>query len=146
MSAANLQQLFPQLQAAGFQITSPIDVSYNCVAFATADTSRWWDPNNPDGFWPIGVNRDDTVEGFVALFVSLGFEVCNDSALEDGFEKIAIYGYPTGAFAHVARQLANGIWTSKLGELEDITHTTLESLSGLHYGMVARFLRRPRVP
>jgi hypothetical protein len=42
---------------------------------------------------------------------------------------------------HAARQLANGRWTSKLGELEDIEHT-LNGLDGIWYGSVMLILKR----
>lgn len=31
-------------------------------------------------------------------------------------------------YSHIARQLKNGQWTSKVGDLEDISHKTLEIL------------------
>ncbi len=42
----------------------------------------------------------------------------------------------------MARQLADGSWTSKLGGLEDITHPGISDLSGREYGRVVIFLRR----
>ena len=142
MPAADLEQYFPNLQNSGYDITSDIDVSYNCVAFAVLDDTRWWDPNDPDGFWPAGIPRDDTVDGFRALFESLDFERCLDAVVEPGFEKVAIYGTASGAFTHVARQLASGEWTSKLGELEDIVHATLDGLDSQHYGSVRVILKK----
>jgi hypothetical protein len=67
-----------------------------------------------------------------------------DGNLEAGYEKIAIYYRPgTVDFLHVARQLSDGRWTSKLGRGEDITHNTVEGLEGVGaYGRVARFMRR----
>jgi len=44
---------------------------------------------------------------------------------------------------HAARQLGPSNWTSKLGELEDVEHATLQSLESF-YGKVALVLRRPR--
>ncbi|MCY7407984.1 MAG: hypothetical protein LH631_11575, partial [Alkalinema sp. CAN_BIN05] len=41
---------------------------------------------------------------------------------------------------HVARQLPNGLWTSKLGRLEDIEHE-LDGLSGDLYGTVQKFMK-----
>lgn len=51
--------------------------------------------------------------------------------------------------SHVARQLPDGRWTSKLGPDEDIEHNDLHALEGdvgvypLCYGVVIRFMRRP---
>ena len=84
----------------------------------------------------------------IGILKELGFAMCSDGSLEVGFEKIAIYSMSGGvAWDHVARQLPDGQWTSKLGELLDITHTDLESLtrSGNKpgYGEVSWFLKRP---
>ena len=68
---------------------------------------------------------------------------CDTPELEEGCEKIAIYAIvdkPT----HVARQLPNGRWTSKLGGLKDIEHATLDDLAGPIYGYPALFMRRLR--
>ena len=43
---------------------------------------------------------------------------------------------------HMARQLASGLWTSKLGELEDIEHETPAELEGDIYGIVVQYMRR----
>jgi hypothetical protein len=69
--------------------------------------------------------------------------------LEHGVEKVAIYVDCDGVPTHAARQLADGTWTSKLGEWEDIQHDTLEAMEdredlGLGYGKVGLLLRRQR--
>jgi hypothetical protein len=58
-----------------------------------------------------------------------------------GVEKIAIY-VRSDIPSHVARQLPNGKWTSKLGLREDIEHD-LEALEGPEYGSVVLILSRP---
>lgn len=72
----------------------------------------------------------------------MGYEVCDNTELEVGFEKIAIYGDSDGEATHAARQLPNGKWTSKLGRWEDIEHE-LEGLTGEMYGEVKQILKRP---
>jgi len=42
---------------------------------------------------------------------------------------------------HAARQLPEGRWTSKLGELEDIEHA-LHDLTGTVYGSVVLVMKR----
>src|SRR5258708_6988096 len=66
---------------------------------------------------------------------------------DEGFEKIALYSNAQGEFTHAARQKEDGIWTSKLGDWEDIEHRTLSGLSGNApaYGSVAKILKRPRL-
>ena len=76
------------------------------------------------------------------LFAGEGFSVCEDDLLEPGFDKIAIYAF-VGKFTHVARQLENGPWTSKIGSLETITHLSVEDLNGGVYGNVHCIMRRP---
>ena len=71
----------------------------------------------------------------------MGFLVCKNGTWIPNVEKIAIYVTPDGRPQHVARQLPNGFWTSKLGRLEDIEHE-LEGLSGELYGTVKQFMER----
>ena len=75
------------------------------------------------------------------VFESLGFEPCPDGDLEEGFEKIAIYS-KSGEYQHVARQLSDGNWTSKLGIREDIEHQTLFALEGADCEEVTCFLKK----
>jgi len=46
-------------------------------------------------------------------------------------------------YTHAARQLPDGKWTSKLGQLEDITHGTTDVIEGGDYGEVVQFMKRP---
>jgi hypothetical protein len=62
------------------------------------------------------------------------YQVCSDGGLEPGVEKVAIYVDDFGIPQHVARQLPDGTWTSKLGKGEDIGHVSPESLAGDLYG------------
>lgn len=127
----------------GYAITSEPTIQYNCIAWAAGDATRWWWPDSwGEGYWPAGVDRVETLEAFVEAYRTLGYEPCVTSAHEDGFEKVAIYVDRDELPQHAARQLENGRWTSKLGELEDIEHT-LEGLEGAHYGRIAQVLRRP---
>ena len=67
--------------------------------------------------------------------------------MEAGFEKIAFYAAPDDTPTHVARQLPNGRWTSKLGSWEDIEHATerdVEGIGAFRYGEARRFMRKPR--
>ena len=140
--AGTLTDIFPQLNAGSHRVTSPRDGAYNCVAWAAGQTDTWWD--HLFGYWPNSASRDGSVAAYVDLFASLGFELCETSLHEPGVEKIAIYGKDDGQFTHVARQLPSGLWTSKLGSLEDIEHQDLASVSIPDYGRPVRFLRRPR--
>ena len=134
-----LSEIFPKLSGGNFRVTSPKDAAYNCVAWAAGETNAWWD--HLDGYWPENIKRGGAVTAYVDVFVSLGFEQCATSEYEPGFEKVAVFGNG-GQFTHAARQLPSGLWTSKLGSLEDIEHQDLASVSIPDYGRPVQFLRR----
>lgn len=136
---------FPNLTSSEYKITSPDTVAYNCVAWAAEDDKQWWwsDAQNEE-YWPPNVLRKPTLEAFVQAFQTLGYEVCQADNLEDGFQKIAIYIGSDEKPKHVARQLPNGKWTSKLGQYEDIEHDTLQGIAGEPgYGTVTCIMKKP---
>jgi hypothetical protein len=138
-----LEDYFPNLKSAGYAVTSPPTGDYNCIAWAAGVTDDWWwpDPLRTSG-WPATAPREETVAAFIEAFRTLGYASGADDTLEEGFEKVALYAL-AGTPKHAARQLADGRWTSKLGELEDIEHT-LTGLVGTWYGDVVQILKRPR--
>ena len=140
-----IEQLFPRLRGSDFEITSPRDRRYNCVAWAANDTRRWWWPGeSPFSFWPAGVRRDESVATFIEAFATLGYIVSASGVHEASVEKVAIFTSSEGVPTHMARQLPNGTWTSKLGGLEDISHIDVNGVAGADYGDVVVFLERPR--
>lgn len=135
---------FPRLSRDNYAVTSPATDRYNCVAWAAGYSDRWWWPAGFN-YWPASSPRDVSLEAFQAAFVSLGYASCADGVFTEGFEKIAIFAkridsrlVPT----HVARQLSDGSWTSKLGPDRDIVHQELEDLVSDVYGMPVAFMRR----
>jgi len=139
-----LQAAFPGLGTTSFQITSPPDFNYNCIAWAAGVVSDWWWPigDARETYWPEGPERQITLDAFIAAFQTLGYAACGNDSLEAGFEKIAIFTDPNRKPTHAARQLPNGRWTSKLGYSEDIEHE-LRALEGAIYGSVVLFMRKP---
>ena len=145
-----LEDRLPGLEGQDYRVTSPQTTDYNCVGWAPSDDERWWSPVAGFGsYWPPEIPRALDVATFIALFELLGFERCDDDALEPDSEKIAIFA-EDGYFTHVARQLPSGRWTSKLGNDVDIEHA-LDDLvrretpfPQYRYGAVAALLRRPR--
>jgi hypothetical protein len=124
------REISEHLQGSDYCVTSEETEDYNCASHAMNVTKCALWPGYPEFYkWPVE-GASDTVESFRELFRLLGFEDCgNDSSPESGWQKIALYsrqGLPT----HLARQLANGRWSSKLGDYEDIDHITLEALRG----------------
>jgi hypothetical protein len=144
MPKADLEQSFPGLLNSGYCITSPATPLYNCAAWAAGENHRWWEPVVFGGyFWPPDVPMQESLSALVAAFGTLNYGLCSDSSLQPGIEKLAIYADAHSWPTHVARQLASGTWTSKLGASEDIEHDRLEALEGAIYGKVTQCLSRP---
>jgi len=135
----NLRDLFPRLTDENCEITSPRTIKYNCIAWTAGAMDRWWQPGV---HWPVNSSRNDHgIGNLVEAFRALGYEECENGTLEDGFEKVAFYGSGM-MYTHAARQISDGRWTSKLGQLEDIVHATVDALSGGDYGEVLQYMRR----
>lgn len=143
-SPRNLAESFPKLATAPHRITSPCDQRYNCIGWAAGDANDWWEPDESGmGFWPPDVPREYSLDAYIRVFESMGFDRCDSPEPEPGFEKVAVFADATGP-THAAKQLPNGWWSSKLGALEDIEHI-LESLTGDtcgEYGEVVQVLKR----
>jgi hypothetical protein len=141
---SQLESLFPRLKPDKYQITSPPDARYNCIAWAVGETGLWWWPElDPEaGHWPEGVPAEATLAAFFAAFATRGFVPTDLETYESGSEKIAVFADPSGAPTHAPRQLPNGRWTSKIGKLEDIEHD-LHDLEGTEYGSVVQIMKRP---
>jgi hypothetical protein len=144
-SHRNLAERFPKLASTTHRITSPSDPKCNCIAWAAGDTGRWWELDEEENdYWPPDAPRDYSVDAYIRVFESVGFERCDSRDLEPGFDKVAVFADATGP-THAAKQLSNGNWSSKLGALEDIEHV-LEALVGDdcdEYGQVVQILKRP---
>jgi hypothetical protein len=137
------------LNSGNYRVTSDATEDYNCTAWAAGIMHQWWepvDPPDPTGriYWPEGAPPNDKIPSVIAAFACVGFVDCkDDGSLEQGFEKIALYT-DVDDYLHAARQLENGKWTSKLGELEDIEHDAPEDLAGPAYGNVSIYMKRKR--
>lgn len=139
-----IKQVFPNL-GNDFDITSPRDTDYNCIAWAARDNALWWWPDKQyTKFWPPEVEREATIEAFIKAYATLGYIVCSNGTLEPGYDKIAIFANDKNEPKHAARQLNNGHWTSKLGPEEDIEHFNVQGVEGKHYGRVACFMKRAK--
>jgi len=135
-----LENKFPQLSITGYKITSSPTPSYNCIAWAAKDDTRFWWPK--DGYyWPDGAEKKETIEAFIEAYSSVGFDVCDDAEFENNYEKIAIYVKSNGVPTHGARMLDEKTWTSKLGSNFDISHT-IDGLNGEEYGNPKVFMKR----
>ncbi|MCH8817807.1 MAG: hypothetical protein IIC92_08775 [Chloroflexi bacterium] len=143
---------YPRLTNANHRVTSDASEEYNCVAWAAGiDTENVWPGDYGDDFvWSEDLPEAEEMASVVAFFESLGYEVCETTDLEEGFEKVALYSDDEGDPTHVALQLRSGAWTSKLGWLEDIAHDSPELVGGgigeWDYGNVTVVMRRFREP
>jgi hypothetical protein len=134
-----LEGIFPGLQQSDYDITSNEDGNYNCIAWAANDATRLWWPGVY--YWPKASPFSESISLFAETFCdNLGFEVCENGDLEEGYQKLAIYA-DAGKVKHMARQLPDGKWTSKLGQSFDIIHI-LSGIEGTDYGKVVLFLRK----
>jgi hypothetical protein len=133
----HLEDLFPGLRNTSYRFTGPATERYNCIAHAAGKNDAWWQPTpqpTKQTYWPPGVPQEWTLDALSLALGTLGYLQCDNSILEFGFEKIALYAEVTGQPTHASRQLPSGAWTSKLGELEEIEHPSLEALEGQAYG------------
>jgi len=141
--------VLPNLTDGFWLATSPVDPTYNCIAWAADDNENWWWPSGcPEDYWPPGAPLENTVEAFIIAYGTRGYVPCGmDSSYESGFEKVALYAserFGTLKPQHAARQLDNGCWTSKLGPEEDIEHHMLMDVESPVYGKVVCILKRPK--
>ena len=137
----DLERDFPELRSSSYRIASPFDPTYNCIAWAAGDSSRWWEPD-PMGicYWPPEVPREYSIKAYRGVFESLGFEECDNEGLEHVVGKVAIY-MKSGKPTHALRQLESGQWTSKMGRSVDIEHI-LRGLTGDLYGSINCILKK----
>jgi hypothetical protein len=140
----------PNLHVGNCEVTSPATNRYNCIAWAAAEDFRWWWPD-PMGiaYWPPSpVSRAVTMQAFMEAYQTIGFTLCLDGSLQEGIEKIAIFGTRDSSGGieptHASLQLNTGHWTSKLGTFEDIRHETVNDVDGPIYGRPVLFMSRPR--
>lgn len=132
--------LFPRLTEQNHQVTSPPDVTYNCIAWCAGDTRHWWQPGV---CWPVRASRDECgIAALVEAFRALGYDGGADESVEAGVEKVAVYGSGL-VYTHAARQLPTGRWTSKLGKAEDIEHDRPDDVAGGVYGELVEVMKRP---
>jgi hypothetical protein len=132
---------FPNLSNVASKKTSEKTDRYNCIAWAFKDNRRHWWPNKRRSYWPVQTLGLSVADAFDKWFETDGWEQCAESDHEPGYEKVALYGVQ-GQPTHAARQLDNGLWTSKLGPDIDLTHS-LHDLIGPAYGVPMRFFRKP---
>ena len=136
-----LARAFPNLSGETFIVVSQPSNEYNCIAYAAGDASEWWGFEEEDYYWPDYAARSESIESLIDVFAGLGFLQCQDSSLESGYEKVALYE-EQGVWKHAALQTPNGRWRSKMGVGPVIEHLSPESLSDGIYGNPTTYMRR----
>jgi hypothetical protein len=103
-----------------------------------------WPDRTKDGlYWPPEIECSPTLSAFTELYTKSGYKICPTWEFEDKFQKIAIYiNLDTGFVTHAARQTFEGLWTSKIGSLEDIRHNDPFTIEGVKYGIASTFMKR----
>ena len=139
---AAIEESFPGLGGGTqWEVTSPPDRSYNCLAWALDVNLGWYGPSPIIGFdWPEGVRREnDDIDSITALFESRGLV----RTTEEAEAQVAVFQNGIGEW-HVARRLDGDMWSSKLGEHADIAHP-LRAIEGEVYGPIVRLFGQPEV-
>lgn len=133
-----------------FVITSPSTWVYNCIAFAMGSQDIWVASSHPKhGFyawWPPTVNRDSKPQSLIDAFKYLGFEICDDINMEDGFDKVVLYRKlrENGDYTwtHAARVLSCNRLHSKLGACHDVHHRAGDIFEECDYGEEYAYMKR----
>lgn len=134
-----------------FDITSPIDPNYNCIAWAfKLFKDRWM--ATPKGipyldgvtWWPDGIKDGDEIQCLEQAFSSIGYSKCDSCEHEDGYIKVALYYNPiNNHWTHAARESRKGEhWMSKLGPQYDIHHGSPYTIENDIYGKVYCIMKR----
>lgn len=144
---AELEAQLPNLKKSAYKVMSPDTGSYNCIAFAARDESRYWDSSGiplPGYYWPPEAQRGSTIDALQSAFAAIQYVRCAGSQYEPEYERVALYADANGTWTHAARQRDDGLWESKLGDSFDIRHKNPHSLIGPEYGMVWGYMRRKK--
>lgn len=146
-----IHEWMPHLREVAFEVKSPTDRGYNCVAWAAGDDTKIWSPAVGVGgkmlggyFWPTSVPKLPTVSVTEMVFELEGFvrTHLDDTAPEEGVEKVAIFGNDDmGLVTHAARQSPSGRWCSKMGDCGDVEHDLRDVEGGL-FGELRSVMRK----
>lgn len=144
-SIQKIEWEFPALRGgAGYHDTSEESIVYNCLSWALGINWTRYDPEPKCAgyYWFPGIPRKWDQATLVLLFERHGYTITDNADLEHGFEKVVFYSDEHNVPQHFARQLPDGRWASKIGDLNDIEHETLECLISPIYGTPKLTLKR----
>src|SRR5689334_8875462 len=142
MAKTDVERDFPALTQRDYALSDE-DFNFNCLAFALGDYHNWWEPPRGKGnYWPDGFPEDLTVQTVESIIRTHGFTVKIDASTNPDADAIAIYA-EGNEWTHFAR-FATGVWSSKLGDGNDVVRMHLEDLEGNIYGKVVMVLSKPK--
>ena len=144
-SLQKIEYDFPALLGGvGYRDTSEETIVYNCLAWALGINWTRYDPEPKCAgyYWFPGLPRKWDVPTIRLLFEKHGYVIADNYDLEAGFEKVVFFTDDAGIPQHFARQLPSGKWTSKMGDLNDIEHDSLNSIANSIYGSPGLVLKR----
>lgn len=146
-----LISIFPDLaNDNNFKILSECTPVYNCIAWAMGYNDRWVSPIISAGYWwPDGALRSMVPDALIQAFQVEGFEMSDNSLLEDGYSKVVLYKNLAGdQWTHAARIVANDTEYSKFGQSFDGQHShavlcrTGAGYSDQSYGTAFAYMKR----
>lgn len=146
-----LSDVFPDLKNdVNFEILSPRTPKYNCIAWAMQFEDRWVSIFDYPGYWwPDGVEKTMSPSALIHAFEAVGFTLCNNSNLEDGFDKVVLYKKEGNEeWTHAARIVSETTEHSKFGQSWDGTHShevlckTGVGYEDSSYGVPYAFMKR----
>lgn len=140
-----LMGAFPNLRNdSNFIVNSPNTAVYNCIAFAMRLQDRWVDHNIscPGHWWPPISDCSMKKESLVRAFEYLGFTVCANADMEEGFDKVVLFCDDNDNWTHAARIVAKGIEHSKFGQKWDAFHSGNDIFIGSCYGHEFAYMKR----
>lgn len=146
---SRVEDQVPRLAQRNYLLKSKPSVRYNCIAWAAGDGTRIWSPTliGSGVYWPPGIPAFPTLSGTAEAFEMCGYTACGPTLPPrdpERCEMVAIFTNRLGEPLHAARQLANGVWVSKLGDHCDIEHDDVDAVGGGLYGEPALFMERRR--
>lgn len=138
-----LINFFPNLGSDDkFKVNSPLTDVYNCIAFAMGLTDRWVDIfAYPGHWWPPIEERSENKDSLVKAFEYMGFEICDNADVEDGYDKVVLF-CKDEKWTHAARIVANGVEHSKFGKGWDAFHGGNNIFHGSDYGDEYAYMKR----
>jgi hypothetical protein len=144
-SIQKLELEIPALRGGnGYRDTSEETIDYNCLSWALGINWTRYDPTPRCAgyYWFPGVPRKWDEPTIKKVFENHNYRVATNYELEPGYEKVVFYRNEAGIPTHFARQLQNGKWTSKIGNLNDIEHDNLDLIAVPRYGKPGLVMKR----